>query len=259
MRTVKVVVLLAALCARHVGAQATTTTVAVTTTTSSTTTTLPPSPASTLCTCNASKVCEVKKGTYPVNPGSNLDFGTCALTGAQRRRLRHHHGHGRHPARRRATINVDTQDAGASEIDLTAGSTITLEGGAGTNVLSAKALGSDGDGGDQGGGGDICITTNNAKVTLNGPLDASGGEFDGGCSDVESDLDLTTTATAKLKVDGGNLSGSGGQIILDANVQGPVIDRREQRLVRRRERLPERGRHGDGGGGNQRRQQRDAA
>ena len=76
--------------------------------------------------------------------------------------------------------------------------------------------------GDQGGGGDLCITTNNAKVTLNGPLDASGGEFDGGCIDVESDLDLTTTAAAKLSVDGGGLSGSGGQIILDANVQGAV-------------------------------------
>src|SRR5262249_52222305 len=77
-------------------------------------------------------------------------------------------------------------------------------------------------GDNQGGGGDICITTNNAKVTLNAPLDASGGDFDGGCIDVESDLDLTTTAAAKLKVDGGSFSGSGGQIILDANVQGSV-------------------------------------
>ena len=76
--------------------------------------------------------------------------------------------------------------------------------------------------GDQGGGGDLCITTNNAKVTLNAPLDASGGEFDGGCIDVESDLDLTTTAAAKLSVDGGGLSGSGGQIMLDSNVQGAV-------------------------------------
>src|SRR5262249_28507492 len=80
MRTVGIVFLLAALCARRVGAQTTTTTVVVTTTTSSTTTTLPPTPASTLCACNASKVCEVKKGFYPVNPGSNLDFGACALT-----------------------------------------------------------------------------------------------------------------------------------------------------------------------------------
>src|SRR5262249_57237871 len=131
---------------------------------------------------------------------------------------------------------------GRREMGLPAGSTIVLEGGVGTNVLSARALSTDGDGGilnlvangdvtidatlsaasgDQGGGGDICITTNNAKVTLNGPLDASGGEFDGGCIDVESDLDLTTTPAAKLKVDGGGLSGSGGQIILDANVQGP--------------------------------------
>src|SRR5262249_27865052 len=74
----------------------------------------------------------------------------------------------------------------------------------------------------QGGGGDICITTNKAKVTVNGPLDASGGDFDGGCIDIESDLDLMPTAAAKLNVDGGDLSGSGGQIILDANVQGPV-------------------------------------
>jgi hypothetical protein len=282
MRTVNIVVLLVALCARRVGAQATTTTVAVTTTTSSTTTTLPPTPASTLCTCNASKVCEVKKGTYPVNPGSDLDFGSCALTldsgatvvltsgagsgvtieaasltmnanatiqGAPKDQAPNDGGYvaitvtGAILLDAGAAINVDAQDAGASEIDLTAGGTITLEGGAGTNVLSAKALGSDGDGGslnvvangdvtvdaaltaasgDQGGGGDICITTSNAKVTLNGPVDASGGEFDGGCIDVESDLDLTTTAAAKLKVDGGGLSGSGGQIILDANVQGPV-------------------------------------
>src|SRR5262249_58048327 len=31
-----------------------------------------------------------------------------------------------------------------------------------------------------------------------------------------------TTVAAKLSVDGGGLSGSGGQITLDANVQGPV-------------------------------------
>jgi hypothetical protein len=282
MRTVTVVVLLAALGARRVGAQATTTTVAVTSTTTSTTTTLPPTLPSTLCTCNANHVCEVKKGTYPVTPGSNLDFGTCALTldsgatvalttgagsgvtieaasltmnanatiqGSPKAQAPNDGGYfaitvtGAILLDAGATISVDAEDAGTSEIDLTAGGPITLEGGAGTNVLSARALSSGGDGGilnvlangdvtidaalsvasgDQGGGGDICITTNNAKVTVNGPLDASGGEFDGGCIDVESDLDLMATAAAKLKVDGGGLSGSGGQIILDANVQGPV-------------------------------------
>src|SRR5262249_59152495 len=110
------------------------------------------------------------------------------------------------------------------------------------NVLSAKALGSDGDGGslnvvangdvtidaalsaasgDQGGGGDICITTSNAKVTLNGPVDASGGEFDGGCIAVESYLALTTTSAAKLKVDGGGPSGRGGPRLLGADGRGP--------------------------------------
>src|SRR5262249_36816922 len=284
MRTVTFVVLLAALGAQRVGAQGTTTTVVVTTTTTSTTTTLPPTPPSTLCTCNnASNVCEVKKGTYPVNPGSDLDFRPCALTldtgatialtsgagsgftieatsltmstgstiqGAPSALAPNDGGFvgitvsGAILVDAGARISMDGQDAGGNEIDLTAGGTITLEGGAGTDVVSAKALSSGGDGGilnvtasgdvtidatlsvasgaGQGGGGDICITTNKAKVTVNGPLDASGGDFDGGCIDIESDLDLMTTAAAKLNVDGGDLSGSGGQIILDANVQGPV-------------------------------------
>jgi hypothetical protein len=283
MRTVTFVVLLAALGARRVGAQVTTTTVVVTTTTTSTTTTtLPPTPPGALCTCNASNVCEVKKGTYRVNPGSDLNFGSCALTldtgatvaltsgagagftieaasltmnagstiqGAPTALAPDDGGFvgisvtGAILVDAGARISMDAQDAGGSEIDLTAGGTIMLEGGAGTDVVSAKALSTNGDGGtlnvtangdvtidatlsaasgDQGSGGDICITTNNAKVTVNAPLDASGGEFDGGCIDIESDLDLMTTAAAKLSVDGGGLSGSGGQITLDANVQGPV-------------------------------------
>ncbi len=282
MRTVALVVLLAALGARRAGAQATTTTVVATTTTTSTTTTVPPTSASALCTCNASNVCEVKKGSYPVTPGSDLDFGSCALTldtgatvtltsgagagvtieaasltmdggatiqGAPKELAPNDGGFvaitvtGDILLDTGARISMDAQDAGESELDLTAGGTIALEGGAGTNVLSAKALSTDGDGGtlnvvangdvtidatlsvasgDQGGGGDICITTNNAKVTVNAPLDASGGEFDGGCIDIESDLDLMTTAAAKLMVDGGGLSGCGGQITLDANVQGSV-------------------------------------
>src|SRR5262249_8139759 len=42
------------------------------------TTSLSPTSPSTLCTC-AANVCEVAAGTYPVNPGSDLNFGTCAL------------------------------------------------------------------------------------------------------------------------------------------------------------------------------------
>src|SRR4029077_7494750 len=277
MRTVALVVLLAALGARRAGAQATTTTVVVTTTT-----TVPPTSASALCTCNASNVCEVKKGSYPVTPGSDLDFGSCALTldtgatvtltngagagftieaasltmsmgatiqGAPKELAPNDGGFvaitvtGDILLDTGARISMDAQDAGESELDLTAGGTITLEGGAGTNVLSAKALSTDGDGGslnvvangdvtidatlsvasgDQGGGGDICTTTNNSKVTVNAPLDASGGEFDGGCIDIESDLDLMTASTAKLRVDGGGLSGSGGLIMLNSNVQGAV-------------------------------------
>jgi len=282
MRTLTVVVLLAALGARRVGAQATTTTVVVTTTTSSTTTTLPPTPPSTLCTCNASKVCEVRKGTYPVNPGSNLDFGTCALTidggatiqlttnagapvtigaasltmgpnsqilGAPKAMAPNDGGTfsitvtGAILLDAGAAIVVDAQDAGISEIDLTAGGPITLEGKPGAPGLSAQALNTNGDGGtivltasgdvtidslvsaasgQQGGGGNIWINTTNATVTVNAPLDASGGEFDGGCIDIESDLDLVTAPTAKLSVDGGGLSGSGGLIMLNSNVQGPV-------------------------------------
>ena len=282
MRTVAVIVLLAALGTRRVEAQATTSTVAVTTTTSSTTTTLPPTPPSTLCTCNASNGCEVKKGTYPINPGSNLNFGTCALTIDGGATIQLTTGAGAPVAIEAASLTmgpnaqllgapsalapddggvisitvtgaifldigaaivVNAQDAGGSEIDLTAGGTITLSGKPGAPGLSAQALSTNGDGGtisivaggdvtidslvsaasgQQGGGGNIWISTTNAKVTVNAPLDASGGEFDGGCIDVESDLDLVTASTAKLSVDGGGLSGSGGLIMLDSNVHGGV-------------------------------------
>jgi hypothetical protein len=282
MRTVTVVVLLAALSARRVEAQASTTTVVVTTTTSSTTTTLPPTLPSTLCTCNASNVCEVKKGAYAINPGSDLNFGPCALTvdGGATIQLTTSAGApvtieaasltmdanarilgapsalapndggvfsvtvtGAILLDSGAAIVVDAQDAGISEIDLSAGGTITLAGKPGAPGLSAQALSTNGDGGtisvlaggdvtidslvsaasgQQGGGGNIWITTTNAKVTVNAPLDASGGEFDGGCIDIESDLDLVTASTAKLSVDGGGLSGSGGLIMLDSNVQGAV-------------------------------------
>src|SRR5262249_30175093 len=76
--------------------------------------------------------------------------------------------------------------------------------------------------GQQGGGGNIWITTTNAKVTVNAPLDASGGEFDGGCIDVESDLDVVTASAPKLRGDGGGLSGRGGPVMLEATVQGAV-------------------------------------
>ena len=35
---------------------------------------LPPTPASTLCTCGSSNVCEVTAGSYPVNPGSDTQL-----------------------------------------------------------------------------------------------------------------------------------------------------------------------------------------
>jgi hypothetical protein len=227
-------------------------------------------------------VCEVKKGTYPVNPGSNLNFGSCALVidGGATIQLTTAAGapvtieaasltmdpsaqilgapgavapndggifsitvSGAILLDAGAAIVVDAQDATISEIDLTAGGPITLAGKPGTASVSAQAtttngsggtiiLTSNGDvtvdaaisaaGGQQGGGGTIWITTTNAKVMLNAPLDASGGEFDGGCIDIESDLDLMTASTAKLSVDGGGLSGSGGLIMLNSNVQGAV-------------------------------------
>jgi hypothetical protein len=275
---VALVVLVAAGAAQRAEAQTTTTT----TTTSTTTTTLPPTPPSTLCTCNAGHVCEVKKGTYQVNPGSNLNFGTCALTidsgatiqlttaagapvtieaasltmdpsaqilGAPGAVAPNDGGifsitvTGAILLDAGAAIVVDAQDATISEIDLTAGGTITLAGKPGTASVSAQAsttngsggtiiLTANGDvtvdaaisaaGGQQGSGGTIWITTTNAKVTVNAPLDASGGEFDGGCIDIESDLDLVTASTAKLSVDGGGLSGFGGLIMLNSNVQGAV-------------------------------------
>jgi hypothetical protein len=279
MRSLTVLVLLATLSARGAGAQMTTTTVVPTTTT----TTLPPTPPSTLCTCNASHVCEVKKGTYPVNPGSNLDFGSCALVIDSGTTIQLTTGAGFPVTIKAASLTmnpnaqllgapqtlapddggiisitvtgnillaagaaiiVDGQDAGGNEIDLTAGGPIMVQGKPGTVALSAHALTANGDGGtialtasgdvtlnaatsassgQQGGGGNIWITTTNAKVTVNAPLDASGGEFDGGCIDVESDLDLVTALAAKLNVDGGGLSGSGGLIMLNSNVRGAVM------------------------------------
>jgi hypothetical protein len=266
--------LLVALCTGAAGATTTTTVV-----TTITTTTLPPTPPSALCTCQ-SGVCEVVAGSYAVNPGSVLAFGTCALTidsgatiqlttagpavieapgltmnpnavirGAPATQAPNDGGSifinvsGDILLAAGATINVDAQDAAASEIDLTAGATITLEGGADATALSANAGAADGGGGTinlmasgnvsigaslsaaggpMGAGGSILITTNNAKVTVNAPLDASGGELDGGSIDVESDLDLVTTSAAKLVVDGGGSAGSGGQITLISNVQGSV-------------------------------------
>src|SRR5262249_22130420 len=142
-----------------------------------------------------------------------------------------------------ATINVDAQDAGSSEINLSAGGIIMLEGGPGATVLSANALNINGDGGtinataqsnvsidaalsaasgQQGRGGNVSISTNSGTITVNAPINASGGEYGGGSIDIESDLDLLTASAAKLSVDGGGLSGNGGQVILDASVQGPV-------------------------------------
>ena len=224
----------------------------------------------------------MRKGTYPINAGSDLNFGTCALTIDGGATLQLTTGVGAPVTIEAASLTmgpnaqilgapsslapndggtvsitvtgailldagaaivVDAQDAGASEIDLTAGGTVTLAGKPGNTILSARASSTDGDGGtinidaggdvtidaalsaasgQQGGGGTIWIGTTNAKVTVNAPLDASGGEFDGGCIDIESDLDLATASVAKLSVDGGGLSGSGGQIILDSNVQGAV-------------------------------------
>src|SRR5262249_30723880 len=162
-----VVALITALSARWAAAATTTTTLATSTTTSSTTSTrLPPTPASTLCTCQAG-ACEVRKGTYPVNPGSDLDFGTCALTIDAAATIQLTSGTGAPvtieagsltmgPSAQilgapsslapndggtvsitvtgaivldaGAVIVVDAQDATASEIDLTAGGAITLAG-----------------------------------------------------------------------------------------------------------------------------------
>src|SRR5262249_23136533 len=168
MRPVVVAAFLAALSARGIGATTTTTTVVTitTTTTSSTTTTLAPTLPNTLCTCSAG-VCEVKKGTYPVNPGSDLNFGTCALTIDAGATIQLTTGAGAPvtieaasltmgPSARilgapgslapndggtvsimvtgtilldaGAAIVVDAQDAAVSEIDLTAGGTLTLAG-----------------------------------------------------------------------------------------------------------------------------------
>jgi hypothetical protein len=266
--------LLVALCTGAAGA--TTTTVVTTTTT----TTLPPTPPSTLCTCQGG-VCEVIAGSYVVNPGSVLAFGTCALTidsgatiqlttagarvfieapsltmnpnavirGAPATQAPNDGGSifiivsGDILLAAGATIDVDAHDAAASEIDLTAGGTVTLAGGAGATALSANAGADAGGGGtinlmvggnvtigaalsarsgSLGASGSILIATSNATVTLNAPLDASGGALDGGTIDVESDLDLVTTSTAKLVGDGGGASGSGGQITLNSNVQGSV-------------------------------------
>src|SRR5262249_35755063 len=258
MREVVVVALITALSARWAAAATTTTTLATSTTTSSTTsTTLPPTPPSTLCTCKAG-VCEVRKGTYPVNPGSDLNFGTCALTIDAGATIQLTSGTGAPvtieagsltmgPSAQilgapgslapndggtvsitvtgailldaGAVIVVDAQDAGVSQIDLTAGGAITLAGKPGSAVLTAQPSTTNGDGGTinidaggdvtidaalsaasgaQGGGGTIWIATTNANVTVNAPLDASGGEFDGGCIDIESDLDLMTAPEAKL-------------------------------------------------------------
>ena len=254
---------------------------ATTTSTPTTTTTLPPTPPSALCTCQDG-VCDVVAGSYAVNPGSDLNFGTCALVldsgatvaltsgagpgltieaasltmsgnavirGAPTPQAPNDGGKiavnisGNIVLAAGATISVDARDAAASEIDVTAEGTLTLEGGGGAPALSANAVADSGNGGtinltasgtvslgaalsaaggQQGGGGNIFITTIDAPVTVNAPLDGSGGAGDGGTIDIESDLDLVTTSTAKLVVDGGGASGSGGQITLNSNVQGSV-------------------------------------
>src|SRR5262249_21533694 len=186
MREVVVVALISALSARWAAAATTTTTLATSTTTSSTTsTTLPPTPPSTLCTCKTG-ACEVKKGTYPVNPGSDLNFGSCALTIDAGATVQLTSGTGAPvtieagsltmgPSAQilgapssvapddggtvsitvsgailleaGAVIIVDAQDAGVSEIDLAAGGAISLGGKPGNAVLSAQASSTNGDGG----------------------------------------------------------------------------------------------------------------
>ena len=234
------------------------------------TTTLPQTPPNALCTCNASNVCEVTPGTYAINPGSYLTFGACALTidsgatiqlttsagpgvaieAASLTMSPNAHILGAPAAQAPddggfisitvtgdivldagASIDVDAQDAGASEINLSAGGAISLEGGPATTVLSANALSASGDGGSnnatssgsasidaalsvvggqQGAGGNVSFTTRNAPVTVTAPIDASGGAYGGGSVDLEPDLDLVTAAAATLSVNGGGPSGDGG-------------------------------------------------
>jgi hypothetical protein len=247
------------------------------------TTTLPPTPASTLCSCGSDDVCEVTAGTYPVNPGSDLNFGTCALVidsgvtiqltssagpavtieagslhmnpgsqilGAPATQAPDDGGDvsiavtGDLLLDPGSSIDVDAQNAGTSEINLSAGGAIKLSGSPGATMLSASALDAGGDGGNinatasgivtidgaiaatggtEGAGGNVSVTTRKTPLTVTAPIDASGGAYGGGSIDLEPDLDLTTTETATLAVNGGDgPAGGGGLLLLNANVSGAV-------------------------------------
>jgi len=146
----------------------------------------------------------------------------------------------------RSTIDVSTLDAITAVIDLTAGGAVTLTGSLGARATDSTGSGgtvnvtaggraTPGDvvideritvrGGGQGTGGSVCITAQNGVITVNAPIDATGGEFDGGCIDLEADGDLVVNNNATgvtLDVSGGGLSGFGGLIVANSNVAGNV-------------------------------------
>jgi len=126
-------------------------------------------------------------------------------------------------------IDVSAPNA-AGEIDLTAGTTITVGGG----LLTAKASTPPGSGGtinvtagsdvtisglvdvssgDQGSGGSVTITAGGA-LTVNQNIDASGGEIGGGSIDLNASGAIVTSG--KLDVSGGGLSGDGGFVSWEA-------------------------------------------
>jgi len=121
----------------------------------------------------------------------------------------------------------------AGEIDLTAGTTITL-----TGLLTSKASTPPGSGGtinataggdvtisgltdvssgDQGAGGSVTINAGGA-LTINQTIDAAGGEIGGGSIDLNAGGAIVSAG--KLDVSGGGLSGDGGFVSWDAG--GPV-------------------------------------
>jgi hypothetical protein len=263
MRRAVVVAIIAALNPRWVAA--TTTTAMVTTTTSTTSTTVPLTSPSTLCTCTGG-VCEVKKGTYPVQPGSDLNFGTCGLTIDSGATIQLTSGAGAPvtieagsltmaPSAQilgapgslapddggtvsitvtgailldaGATIVVDAQDAGGSEIDLTSGGTITLGGKPGSAVLSAQASTTNGDGGTINiqAGGDVTIdiepTGGDLSVTV--PLSMPGSGM-GSCGGTAT-LGVVGTGNVSLPsapIDVSSDSCGGGSVFLNADAVATV-------------------------------------